>query len=68
MSWIVIGVVLVMVFNQLSGTPTHNTGTVDYSKFINEVQSGNVSRVVMEGRTLRGVLTRQWICGWFLTF
>lgn len=57
MSWIVIGVVLVMVFNQLSGTPTHNTGTVDYSKFINEVQSGNVSRVVMEGRTLRGVLT-----------
>ena len=57
MTWIVIGVVMVMVFNQLSGTPTHNTGMVDYSKFISEVQGGNVSRVVMEGRHLRGVLT-----------
>ena len=57
MTWIVIGVVLVMTFNQMGANPTHSTGNVDYSKFINEVQSGNVSRVVMEGRYLRGVLT-----------
>lgn len=57
MTWLMIGVVLVMIFNQLNGSDARSAGMVDYSKFIHEVQNGNVSRVVMEGRTLRGVLT-----------
>ncbi len=57
MTWIIIGIVTVMVFNQMTESSSSPSGVVEYSKFINEVKSGNVSRVVMEGRNLRGFLT-----------
>jgi cell division protease FtsH len=50
--WLVIGLVLMTVFNQFNSRQVA-TGSIEYSQFIDEVKSGRISKVVMEGRTLK---------------
>ena len=52
--WLVIALVLMTVFNQFS---TRQTGqkAMEYSQFIEEVKQGNVAKVTIEGRVLKGV-------------
>jgi len=50
--WLVIGLVLMTVFNQFN-TRQVAQGSMEYSQFIEEVKSGRISKVVMEGRTLK---------------
>ena len=49
--WLVIGLVLMTVFNQFNTRQTESA-TMDYSQFIDEVKQGNVDKVVIDGRTL----------------
>jgi len=53
--WIVIALVLMMVFNNF-GPPKNNTPTqlVEYSKFITDVEQGQIREVVIEGRNIKG--------------
>jgi len=49
--WLVIGVVLMTVFNQFNvKQPTQNT--MEYSAFLDEVREGRVAKVSIQGRTL----------------
>ncbi len=50
--WLVIGLVLMTVFNQFNSRQVA-TGAIEYSQFIEEVNAGRISKVVMEGRTLK---------------
>ena len=50
--WMAIGMVLMTVFNQFN-TRQVATGAVEYSQFLEEVKQGRISKVVMEGRTLK---------------
>ncbi len=54
--WLVIGLVLMTVFNQFNNRQVA-TGAVEYSQFIDEVKAGRISKVVMEGRTLKATTT-----------
>ncbi len=49
--WLVIGVVLMTVFNQFN-TRQSAQNTMDYSAFLDEVKQGRISKVVIQGRTL----------------
>ncbi len=51
--WLVIALVLMTVFNQFSGRPPSQK-SMDYSTFIEEVRSGNISKVVIEGKVIKG--------------
>jgi cell division protease FtsH len=52
--WLVIALVLMTVFNQFSARQ-HQTTSMEYSQFIDEVKQGNVAKVTIEGRVLKGV-------------
>ena len=52
--WLVIALVLMTVFNQFSARQQQNA-SVEYSQFIEEVKQGNVAKVTIEGRVLKGV-------------
>lgn len=55
--WLAIALILVTIFNQFNLTTSSPSGrNVEYSKFLEEVKSGKVNRVIMEGRTLLGTL------------
>lgn len=54
--WVVIGLVLMTVFNQFNNKQTAQN-SVEYSQFIEEVKDGKISKVVMEGRTLKATTT-----------
>ncbi|CAG0958536.1 partial ATP-dependent zinc metalloprotease FtsH, partial [Rhodocyclaceae bacterium] len=49
--WLVIGIVLMTVFNQFNNRQVAQT-TMEYSKFLEEVRLGHISKVVIQGRTL----------------
>ncbi|MDD3529096.1 MAG: ATP-dependent zinc metalloprotease FtsH [Gallionellaceae bacterium] len=51
--WLVIAMVLMTVFNQFGVRPMAQS-QVDYSQFIEEVKSGQVAKVTIEGNVLRG--------------
>ena len=53
--WVVIALVLMSVFNNF-GPRRSATEQVDYSRFIADVKQGRVQKVVIEGRTIQGVL------------
>jgi len=53
---LVIGLVLMTVFNQFN-TRQVAQGSIEYSQFIEEVKQGRISKVVMEGRTLKATTT-----------
>ena len=54
--WLVIGLVLMTVFNQFNSRQV-TQATVDYSQFMEEVSRGTISKVVIEGRVLRATTT-----------
>ncbi|MDK9724373.1 MAG: ATP-dependent zinc metalloprotease FtsH [Sterolibacteriaceae bacterium MAG5] len=49
--WLVIGIVLMTVFNQFNNRQVAQT-TMEYSQFLEEVRLGHISKVVIQGRTL----------------
>jgi cell division protease FtsH len=51
--WVVIAIVLMMVFNNF-GDRTTSARSIEYSKFIADVQSQQVKEVLIEGRTIKG--------------
>jgi cell division protease FtsH len=51
--WLVIALVLMTVFNQFSARQPAQK-SMDYSTFIEEVRSGNISKVVIEGKVIKG--------------
>ncbi len=54
--WLVIGVVLMTVFNQFS-TRQVAQNTLEYSQFLEEVKAGRIAKVVIQGRTLDATTT-----------
>jgi cell division protease FtsH len=52
--WLVIALVLMTVFNQFSARQQQNA-SMEYSQFIDEVKQGNIAKVTIEGRVLKGV-------------
>jgi len=56
--WVVIGLLLVALFNMFSG-PTQQSGGTDiaYSQFISEVQNGRIRDVTIMGQQISGVYT-----------
>ncbi len=51
--WVIIAIILMTVFNQFSNKNGSDNQIV-YSQFINEVKQGQVAKVTIEGRVLRG--------------
>jgi len=51
--WLVIGLVLMTVFNQFS-TRQSVQAPMEYSQFLDEVKSGRIAKVTIEGRQLKG--------------
>jgi cell division protease FtsH len=49
--WLVIGIVLMTVFNQFNQRQSAQ-GTVEYSEFLEEVKAGRIAKVEIQGRTL----------------
>ncbi len=49
--WMVIGIVLMTVFNQFNSRQAALT-SMDYSQFLEEVKQGRIAKVVIQGRTL----------------
>jgi len=54
--WLVIGVVLMTVFNQFSSRQV-TQNTLEYSQFLEEVKAGRIAKVVIQGRTLEATTT-----------
>ena len=50
--WLVIGLVLMTVFNQFN-TRQAPQASMEYSQFMEEVTRGTISKVVIEGRMLK---------------
>lgn len=53
--WAVVAMILMSVFNHFGAQTQSNTGRLDYSDFIDQVHQGQVSKVSIEGATIRGV-------------
>ncbi len=51
--WLVIGIVLMTVFNQFSSRQVAQN-TIEYSQFMDDARAGKIARVVIDGRTLKG--------------
>ena len=54
--WLVIGLVLMTVFNQFN-TRQATQSVMDYSQFMEEVKAGRIAEVVIEGRDLKAKTT-----------
>jgi cell division protease FtsH len=54
--WLVIGLVLMTVFNQFSARQVTQS-SMEYSQFIEEVGKGTIAKVVIEGRVLKATTT-----------
>ena len=55
--WLVIGIVLMTVFNQFNTRQSAVLGSLEYSQFLEEVKAGRVTKVVIQGRTLEATTT-----------
>ena len=53
--WLVIALVLMTLFNQFNARPGTTQAQVDYSRFIEDVKSGQVAKVTIDNHVLRGV-------------
>ncbi|MDO8813471.1 MAG: ATP-dependent zinc metalloprotease FtsH, partial [Gallionella sp.] len=52
--WLVVALVLMTVFNQFNTRPQQAQQTrLDYSQFLEEVKQGHITKVTIEGRTLK---------------
>ncbi len=54
--WLVIGLVLMTVFNQFNARQVTQS-SMEYSQFIEEVGKGTIAKVVIEGRVLKATTT-----------
>ncbi|MGH8737624.1 MAG: ATP-dependent metallopeptidase FtsH/Yme1/Tma family protein, partial [Burkholderiales bacterium] len=54
--WLVIGLVLMTVFNQFN-TRRAPQSPMEYSQFLDEVKSGQIAKVTIEGRQLKATTT-----------
>ncbi|KFB69109.1 MAG: ATP-dependent zinc metalloprotease FtsH [Candidatus Accumulibacter vicinus] len=54
--WLVIGLVLMTVFNQFNNRQVTQS-SMEYSQFIEEVGKGTIAKVVIEGRVLKATTT-----------
>jgi len=54
--WMVIGIVLMTVFNQFNTRHAAQT-TMDYSQFLEQVRQGQITKVLIQGRTLDATTT-----------
>jgi cell division protease FtsH len=52
--WLVIGLVLMTVFNQFNTRQTAQS-PMEYSQFIDEVKSGHIAKATIEGRVIKAV-------------
>jgi cell division protease FtsH len=52
--WVVIAIVLMSVFNNFAPRQT-SSRQVEYSQFIQDINAGEVQRVLIDGRTIRGI-------------
>jgi cell division protease FtsH len=50
--WLVIGLVLMTVFNQFNGRQAPQSA-MEYSQFLEEVKQGHIAKVLIEGRVLK---------------
>jgi cell division protease FtsH len=55
--WLVIGLVLMTVFNQFNQRQQTAQAPIEYSQFIEEVKAGRIAKVLIEGRELRATTT-----------
>ena len=55
--WLVIAIVLMTIFNNFAPREMSSGLKVEYSTFLSEVKNGQISKVVIEGRNIKG--TRQ---------
>ncbi len=56
--WMVVALVLMTVFNQFNTRPQLAQQTqLDYSQFLEEVKQGHITKVTIEGRTLKATTT-----------
>ncbi len=53
--WIVIGLVVVTAYNLFSGSTQQNAAELDYSTFIENVETGQVKSVIISGRGIDGL-------------
>jgi cell division protease FtsH len=53
--WLVVALVLMTVFNQFSQRQQAAQVPLDYSQFLEEVRNGQITKVTIEGRTLKAV-------------
>ena len=56
--WMVVALVLMTVFNQFNSHQQQaSQSQLDYSQFLDEVKQGHITKVVIEGRTLKATTT-----------
>ena len=60
--WLVIGLVLMTVFNQFN-TRQSAQAPMEYSQFLEEVKSGRIAKVTIEGRQLKATTVEGNIVG-----
>jgi cell division protease FtsH len=51
--WLVVGLVLMTVFNQFQGRQDARAVTMEYSEFMDAARSGQIAKVEIQGRTIR---------------
>ena len=56
--WLVIGLVLMTVFNQFNTRQTAQA-PMEYSQFIEEVKAGRIEKVLIEGRVIKASTTEK---------
>ena len=53
--WIVIGMVLMTVFNQFNDQRPVAANTLEYSQFMEEAKSGRITKAVIDGRVVKAL-------------
>ncbi len=53
--WIVIGLVVVTAYNLFNSSTQQNTAEIDYSTFVENVETGQVKSVIVSGRVIDGL-------------
>lgn len=53
--WAAVALILMSIFNHFGAVDHQSNSRLDYSQFIDEVRAGQVSRVNIDGSTIRGV-------------
>ena len=51
--WLVVGLVLMTVFNQFQGRQDTRAVTMEYSEFMDAAKAGQIAKVEIQGRTIR---------------